>query len=184
VLFHKTPLAGAYVIELEKRGDDRGFFARVFCHNEFHQAGLSSAFVQVNNSLSTQQATLRGMHYQLPPRAETKMVRCIRGAMWDCIVDLRENSPTFGQWFAETLSAENRKMMYVPKGFAHGFITLEPDTEAFYLADEFYAPEYERGIRWNDSKFEIEWPAEPSEMSVKDRNYPDFDPNWHLGKTD
>src|SRR5262249_19069580 len=116
MLFQQTPLSGAYVIELEKRGDDRGFFARVFCREEFERHALSTAFVQVNNSLSGEQGTLRGMHYQLAPHAETKVVRCIRGSLWDCIVDLRPESPTFGQWFGETLSAENRKMMYVPKG--------------------------------------------------------------------
>jgi dTDP-4-dehydrorhamnose 3,5-epimerase len=176
-------LPGAYVIELEKRGDDRGFFARVFCRNEFRQAGLVTEFAQVNNSLSREQGTLRGMHYQLPPRAETKIVRCIRGALWDCIVDLRPQSPTFGKWFAETLSAENRKMLYVPKGLAHGFITLEPDTEAFYFADEFYSPEHERGLRWNDPKFAIRWPAEPRVISEKDAAARDFDPNWHLTLT-
>lgn len=120
------------------------------------------------------------MHYQLPPRAETKLVRCIRGSMWDCIVDLRSGSPTFGQWFAETLTAENRKMMYVPKGFAHGFISLEPNTEAFYFVDEFYANEFERGLRWNDPKFGIRWPIAPEVISEKDAKHRDFDPDWHL----
>src|SRR6478609_6604439 len=128
--FSQTPLAGAFVIVMEKRVDDRGFFGRAFCRNEFHDAGLATVFVQVNNSLSVAKGTLRGLHYQLPPRAETKLVRCIRGALWDCILDLRPESPTFGKWFGDTLSAENRKSMYVPKGFAHAFVTLEPDTEA------------------------------------------------------
>jgi dTDP-4-dehydrorhamnose 3,5-epimerase len=180
VKFHETPLPGAYLIDLEKRGDDRGFFARAYCRNEFAQQGLVTAFVQVNNSLSSEAGTLRGMHYQLAPRAETKLVRCIRGALWDCIVDLRPDSPTFGQWFGETLSAENRRMMYVPKGFAHGFITLEPATEAFYFVDEFYAPESERGVRWNDPKFAIRWPQQPRVLSEKDAQARDFDPAWHL----
>jgi dTDP-4-dehydrorhamnose 3,5-epimerase len=180
VLFHETPLKGAYVIELEKRGDDRGFFARFFCRNEFEKAGLVKEFLQVNNSLSRDEGTLRGLHYQLPPRAETKIVRCIRGSIWDCILDLRQDSPTFGKWFGETLSAENRKMMYVPKGFAHGFVTLEPDVETFYLVDEFYAPEYERCVRWNDAKFGIRWPMQPRIISDKDAKSRDFDPNWHL----
>jgi dTDP-4-dehydrorhamnose 3,5-epimerase len=180
VLFHETPLAGAFIIELEKRGDDRGFFARTFCCNEFEKVGLTTTIVQVNNSLSVDVGTLRGMHYQLPPHAETKIVRCIRGALWDCILDLRPGSPTFGKWFGETLSAENRKMMYVPKGFGHGLITLEPNTEAFYLVDEFYNPASERGIRWNDPKFAIHWPAEPRVMSDKDIAHRDFDPGWHL----
>ena len=180
MLFHKTPLAGAHVIELEKRGDDRGFFARVFCRNEFEQAGLAAEFVQVSNSLSVEQGTLRGMHYQLPPYAETKIVRCIRGALWDCILDLRPTSPTFGKWFGDTLSADNRKMMYVPKGFAHGLVTLEPNTEALYLVDEFYHPETERGVRWDDSTFAIRWPVEPRTISEKDAAHRDFDPGWHL----
>ncbi len=178
--FEPTPLDGAYVIELDKLGDDRGFFARAFCVNEFAEAGLVQNFVQVNNSLSAHRGTLRGMHYQLAPHAETKIVRCIRGALWDAIIDLRDDSPTFGEHFAIELSAENRRMLYVPKGFAHGFVTLEDDTEAFYFVDEFYAPEAERGIRWNDPKFDIPWPIEPVEISDKDRNHPDFDPAHHL----
>jgi len=180
VLFQQTPLAGAHIVELEKRGDDRGFFARLFCRNEFQAAGLATEFVQINNSLSAQRGTLRGMHYQLAPHAETKLVRCIKGALWDCIVDLRPESATFGKWFGETLSADNRKMMYVPKGFAHGFITLQPDTEALYLVDEFYASEFERGVRWNDPKFGIRWPGEPTVISDKDANARNFDPSWHL----
>jgi dTDP-4-dehydrorhamnose 3,5-epimerase len=180
VQFRKTPLEGAYVIDLEKRGDDRGFFARAFCRNEFQQVGLVTNIVQVNNSLSVDQGTLRGMHYQRAPHAETKIVRCIRGALWDCIIDLRANSPTFGKWFGETLSAENRSMMYVPKGFAHGLITLEPSTEAFYLVDEFYHLESERGIRWDDPKFGIRWPIEPRVISEKDKGHRDFDAAWHL----
>ena len=178
--FHETPLAGAYIIELEKRGDERGFFARAFCRDEFAATGLTTTIVQVNNSLSGDVGTLRGMHYQLPPHSETKIVRCIRGSLWDCILDLRPNSPSFGKWFGETLSAENRKMMYVPKGFAHGLITLESNTEAFYLVDEFYHPENERGVRWNDPKFGIRWPIEPTVISEKDVAHRDFDADWHL----
>jgi dTDP-4-dehydrorhamnose 3,5-epimerase len=178
--FHPTPLAGAYTIELEKRGDDRGFFARTFCVNEFGALGLDAKIVQINNSLSRIQGTLRGLHYQLAPKAETKIVRCIRGALFDVILDLRQESPTFGQWFGAELTAENRTMMYVPKGFAHGFITLEPDTEAFYLATEFYGPDRERCVRWNDPKFGIKWPAEPVVISDKDKNTPDFSPATHL----
>jgi dTDP-4-dehydrorhamnose 3,5-epimerase len=180
LLFHKTPLAGACVIELEPKGDDRGFFARLFCRNQFETAGLITTIVQVSNSLSVDVGTLRGMHYQLAPHAETKMVRCVRGALWDCVLDLRPSSATFGKWFGETLSAENRKMMYVPKGFAHGFVTLEPNTEAFYLVDEFYDPASERGIRWNDPKFSIRWPVEPRVISPKDAGHRDFEPGWHL----
>lgn len=179
--FLETPLDGARLIELDKIGDDRGFFARAFCEREFSQAGLVSRFVQVNNSLSADKGTLRGMHYQLAPKAETKLVRCIRGSLWDVILDLRPDSPTFGRHFGAELSADNRRMMYVPKGFAHGFITLEDDTEAFYFVDEMYAPDMERGIRWNDPEFGIEWPAQPLIISDKDAGHRDFDAGWHLG---
>ena len=180
MLFTETSLKGAFVIGLEKRGDDRGFFARVFCRREFEQHGLATEFVQVNNSLSGQKGTLRGMHYQLAPRAETKLVRCIRGALYDMILDLRPESATFGQSVGIELSAENRLMLYVPKGFAHGFLTLAEGTEAFYFADEFYAPELERTVRWNDPRFAIQWPAQPSSLSDKDRAARDFDPAYHL----
>jgi dTDP-4-dehydrorhamnose 3,5-epimerase len=180
MIFSESPLAGAYLIDLEKRGDDRGFFARAFCKREFEALGLATDFAQVNNSLSAQKGTLRGMHYQLPPKAETKLVRCIRGSLHDVILDLREGSPTFGKSFGAELSAENRRMMYVPKGFAHGFITLTDDTEAFYFADEFYAPELERGIRWNDPSFDLSWPIAPVVISDKDANQRSFDRSWHL----
>src|SRR5207302_3863164 len=144
--FVPTPLAGAYVIELDKREDERGFFARVFCEREFGEAGLDTHFVQINNSLSKDEGTLRGMHYQLGEAAEVKLVRCIRGALWDAILDLRPGSATFGHSFGAELSAENRRMMYVPRGFAHGFLTLAEDTEAFYFVSAFYAPDRERGV--------------------------------------
>ena len=174
MIFTETPLKGAYLIDLEKRGDERGFFARAYCEREFSGHGLVSQFVQVNNSLSAVKGTLRGMHYQLVPKAETKLVRCIRGALYDAILDLRDGSPTFGVRFGAELSAENRMMMYVPKGFAHGFLTLTDDTEAFYFVDEFYAPECERGIRWDDPRFAIQWPGQPIVLSEKDRSYRDF----------
>ena len=180
MIFQETALAGAYLIDLEKRGDERGFFARVFCEKEFSSHGLVTHFVQVNNSLSADRGTLRGMHYQLHPHAETKLVRCIRGALWDVILDLRPGSPSFGKSVGVELSAENRRMIYVPKGFAHGFVTLQTDTEAFYFADEFYAPDCERGVRWNDPRFGIEWPIEPAVISDKDRDQRSFDPAWHL----
>ena len=181
MIFTETPIRGAYLIDLEKRGDDRGFFARAFCENEFGAHGLVTRFVQVNNSLSAQRGTLRGMHYQLGPKAETKLVRCIKGALWDVILDLRPDSPTFGRSFGAALTAENRRMMYVPKGFAHGFVTTADDTEAFYFVDEFYAPDRERGVRFDDPKFRIEWPVAPAVISDKDRSHRDFDPAWHLG---
>jgi dTDP-4-dehydrorhamnose 3,5-epimerase len=178
--FHPTPLAGAYTIDLEKRGDDRGFFARAFCVNEYATLGLDDKIVQINNSMSQIKGTLRGMHYQLAPRQETKIVRCIRGALFDVILDVRPDSRTFGQWFGAELTAENRLMMYVPKGFAHGFITLTEDTEAFYLTTGFYAPDRERGIRWNDPEFGIKWPADPVLISDKDKSHPNFSPTYHL----
>lgn len=177
--FHRSPLDGAYTLELEKRGDDRGFFARFFCEREFAQAGLESRFVQVNNSLSAKKGTLRGMHYQLPPAAEAKVVRCVRGALYDVIVDLRAGSPTFGKWFGAELTAENRIMMYVPRGFAHGLVTLTDDAEVLYLVSALYSPENERGVRWNDPAVGIEWPVEPVELSDKDRKWPDLDPQFH-----
>jgi dTDP-4-dehydrorhamnose 3,5-epimerase len=182
MIFQETPLKGAFTIDLEKRGDARGFFARVFCEREFREHGLVTHFVQVNNSTSADRGTLRGMHYQLAPKAETKLVRCIRGALLDVILDLREGSPTFGKSFGAELSADNRRMMYVPKGFAHGFLTLTDDTEAFYFVDEFYAPEHERIVRYNDPKFGIEWPQAAQVLSDKDRNARDFDPAYHLPK--
>lgn len=177
--FTNTPITGAYLLNLEKRGDERGFFARVFCRNELAGLGLSTEIVQINTSLSVQQGTLRGMHYQLAPSAEVKIVRCIHGALYDVLLDLRPDSLSFGKWFGATLSAENRTMMYVPKGCAHGFLTLEPNTEAFYLVDNLYAPEMERGLRFNDPHFDIVWPATPTEVSQKDCSWPSFDPNWH-----
>ncbi len=180
MVFTETPLPGAYLIDLEKRGDERGFFARAFCEKEFGAHQLATRFVQVNDSLSVQRGTLRGMHYQLEPNAETKLVRCIHGALHDVILDLRRTSPTFGRSFGAELSAENRRMMYVPKGFAHGFITLADDTEAFYYVDEFYAPAQERGIRWDDPRFDIGWPLQPVVISEKDRSHRTFDPAWHV----
>jgi len=180
VIFDESPLAGVFTVDLERKGDERGFFARLFCEEEFAAHGLPARFAQINNSLSVERGTLRGMHYQLAPAAETKVVRCVRGALWDVALDLRESSPTFGRWFAAELSAENRQMMVVPEGCAHGFLTLEPDTEAIYLVTHPYSAELERGVRWNDPRFAIEWPFEPVVLSDKDRGQRDFDPAWHL----
>ena len=177
--FRSTPLKDACLIELEKRGDDRGFFARFFCQEEFASAGLVSRFVQINNSLSARRGTLRGLHYQLPPSAEAKVVRCIRGALFDCIIDIRPDSPSFGRWFGAELSDENRLGMYVPRGFAHGILTLADDTEAVYLVSDWYAPERERGLRWDDPFFKVSWPLAPNEISVKDAAWPNFDPAFH-----
>lgn len=179
--FVETPLSGAYTIELEKREDERGFFARFYCEREFGEQGLETRFVQINNSLSRDVGTLRGMHYQLEPEAEVKVVRALSGSLYDVILDLRRGSPTFGRFFGAELTAENRRMMYVPRGFAHGFLTLEPETEALYLVSAFYAPKEERGVRWNDPRFAIDWPSEPQVVSDKDRSHPDFDEAHHLG---
>jgi dTDP-4-dehydrorhamnose 3,5-epimerase len=181
MIFTPTPIAGAYLVELEKRGDERGFFARLYCEREFGAAGLPSRFVQINDSRSAHKGTLRGMHYQLAPKSETKLVRCIHGALYDVVLDLRKGSSTFGQSFGAELDADNRRMMLVPKGCAHGFITLASETEAFYLVDEYYAPELERGVRWDDPRFAIRWPLAPAVLSDKDRAHRDFDPAWHLG---
>jgi dTDP-4-dehydrorhamnose 3,5-epimerase len=180
MIFSATPIPGTYLIDLAKRGDERGFFARAFCATEFIAHGLVSQFVQANNSFSALQGTLRGMHYQLAPKAETKLIRCIRGALYDVVLDLRRDSPTFGGSFGVELTAENRRMIYVPKGLAHGFITLTDETEAFYFVDEFYTPECERGVRWNDPRFNLSWPIAPVVLSDKDAAQRDFDPAWHL----
>jgi dTDP-4-dehydrorhamnose 3,5-epimerase len=181
MIFTPTPLKGAYLIDLERRDDDRGFFARAICEVEFSAHGLVDHFCQVNDSFSAQKGTLRGMHYQLAPRAETKLVRCVRGAVYDMILDLRRGSPTFGHSFIVELSAENRRMIYVPKGFAQGSMTLVNDTETFYFVDEFYSPEHERGVRYDDPQFKLQWPLAPTVISEKDKSYPNFDPVWHLG---
>lgn len=174
-----APLEGAATIELDLRGDERGFFARMYCEKEFAVAGLETRFVQANNSSNAQRGTLRGLHYQLPPDTEVKLVRCIRGALWDVIVDVRPGSPSFGRWFGAELTAQNRRMMYVPRGFAHGFITLTDDSELIYFVSDFYEPKQERGLRWNDPKIAIDWPIAPSVISEKDANWPDFESDWH-----
>ncbi len=174
------PLAGAYLIDLEKREDARGFFSRLFCTEEFARHGLDTNFIQANNSHSVHAGTLRGLHYQLGPHAETKLVRCVRGSFYDVILDLRKDSPTFGKSFGATLSAENRTMMYVPKGFAHGFLTLEEDSEVLYFVSAVYSKEFERGVRWNDPTFKISWPSAPTNISERDQSHPDFDPSYHL----
>lgn len=175
MIFTETPLSGAYVIELEKRGDDRGFFARTFCAQEFAAHDLVMQFVQANTSLSADAGTMRGLHYQRAPAAETKLVRCIQGAMWDVLVDIRDGSPTYLQSFGAELSAENGRQMYVPKGFAHGFMTLKPDTIAAYMVDEYYTPGVEEGFRHDDPALGITWPRAATVISEKDRAWPLLD---------
>lgn len=174
MIFSETPLSGAYCIEIEKHVDERGFFARGWCQQEFEAHGLVSRVVQANISYNHKLGTLRGLHYQAAPQAETKLVRCTRGAIWDVIVDLRPGSPTRGQWHGETLTADNYRMLYVPEEFAHGYITLRDDVEVAYQVSQIYTPGAERGIRWDDPAFRIAWPVQPRVISAKDARWPDF----------
>ena len=178
--FTESPLKGVFIIELDKRGDDRGFFARFFCEREFVQHGLNPKIVQMNNSLSNQRGTLRGIHYQLAPKAEDKTFRCVRGALFDVVIDLRPDSPTFLKHFSIELTAENRAMIHVPQGCANSFMTLVDDTEIFYFTSEFYSLQHERGIRYNDPALGIHWPMAPVVISDKDKSHPDFKPETHL----
>lgn len=175
MIFQPTPLAGAYVVELEQRSDARGFFARTFCAREFEEMGLKPTVAQANVSYNHLAGTLRGMHYQVPPAAETKLVRCTRGAIHDVIIDLRPESPSYLQHFGIDLSEENRKALYVPEMFAHGYLTLSDGAEVIYQVGEFYTPGYERGIRHDDPRFAIRWPAEIRVISDKDAAWPAFD---------
>ncbi|HJR76065.1 MAG TPA: dTDP-4-dehydrorhamnose 3,5-epimerase [Nitrospiraceae bacterium] len=174
MIFGETELPGSYIIELERLDDERGFFARSWCEREFRAQGLDDRIVQCNISFNKKRGTLRGMHYQVDPHAETKLIRCTRGAIHDVIVDLRRDSPTYMRHVAIVLSAENRKMLYVPKGFAHGFQTLEDNTEVFYQMSDFYSPASSRGFRWDDPAFRIPWPQATRTISMKDLSYPDF----------
>ena len=176
MIFTETPLAGAYVIALEPREDERGFFARAFCKNELAEHGLPNEIVQANLSFNHKRGTLRGMHMQAPPHGEDKMVRCIAGVIWDAIVDLRPGSPTYLKWFGVELSAANRLMLYVPKGFAHGYQSLTDGSEVLYMVTQFYTPGAERGLRWNDPAFGIPWPVSDPILSPKDAAAPDFTP--------
>lgn len=173
--FTKTKLEGALIIDAEKREDDRGFFARVFCLNEFKDQGIDISIVQVNVNFSVRKGTLRGMHFQNHPYQEDKIVRCTKGALFDVIIDLRKDSPTYKQWIGVELTENNHRALLVPKGFAHGFLTLEDNTEANYLVSQFYTPGAESGIRYNDPQFNIEWPLEPVVVSEKDANHPDYE---------
>jgi len=174
MIFKKTKLEGAFIIELHKLKDERGFFARSWCQREFEAHGLNPRLVQCNISFNTRKGTLRGMHYQVKPHEEAKLIRCTKGAIHDVIVDIRPDSPTFREYASLLLTADNWRMMYAPEGFAHGFLTLEDNTEVFYQMSEFYAPEGANGFRWNDPAFRIEWPAEVRVISERDRSYPDF----------
>jgi dTDP-4-dehydrorhamnose 3,5-epimerase len=174
VIFFETKLKGAFIISPEKLEDERGFFARSWCQREFAAHGLNARLVQCDISLSKKKGTLRGMHYQLSPFEEAKLVRCTRGSIYDVIIDLRPESPTFKQHIGLGLTGENHKMLYVPEGFAHGFLTSEDNSEVFYQMSEFYSREHARGVRWNDPAFGISWPLVPTTMSDKDRSCSDF----------
>ncbi|MBN1416255.1 MAG: dTDP-4-dehydrorhamnose 3,5-epimerase [Bacteroidales bacterium] len=174
MIFTETKLKGAFVIEIKKIGDERGFFGRSWCKNEMEEHGLNGSIVQINTSLSKYKGTLRGLHFQIAPYQECKMIRCTRGAIFDMIVDLRPDSPTFLQWVGEELTMDNHKALYSPKGFAQGFITLTDDAEITYFTTEFYAPGKDRGIRYNDPQIGIQLPLEPVVISEKDQNWPDF----------
>jgi len=174
MIFIETKLAGAFIIKPELYQDERGFFGRTWCQREFTQHDLNPHLVQCNISFNEKKGTLRGMHFQMRPYTEAKLVRCTMGAVYDVIIDLRVHSPTFKQWVAVELTSQNRTMLYIPEGFAHGFQTLIDQSEVFYQMSEFYHPEAARGVRWNDPAFQIEWPISDLVMSPKDLAYPDF----------
>jgi dTDP-4-dehydrorhamnose 3,5-epimerase len=173
--FIRAQLIGAFVVEPDRIEDERGFFARTFCSEEFSAQGLNPQLVQCSVSFNRRRGTLRGMHYQVAPSREAKLVRCTRGAVYDVILDLRPGSATYRQWTAAELTAENGRTLYVPEGVAHGFQTLADETEVFYQMSEFYAPKHGRGVRWSDPAFAIRWPISEPILSERDRTYPDFD---------
>ncbi len=174
MIFNTTHLPSAFIIEPEKLADERGFFARTWCQREFAAHGLNPRLAQCSVSFNAKRGTLRGMHYQAAPFEEAKLVRCTSGAIYDAIIDLRPASPTFKRHLSVVLSAENRTMLYVPEGFAHGFQTLVDGAEVFYQMSEFYAPDHARGVRWDDPAFGIDWPPAERIMADRDRLYPDF----------
>jgi dTDP-4-dehydrorhamnose 3,5-epimerase len=173
MIFTPTELDGATIVDPQRREDARGWFSRVFCEKEFAEHGLPTRIAQTNMSLTRHRGTLRGMHYQVAPHAEDKLVWCAQGAIWDAIVDLRSDSPTYRKWIGVELSKANGRMLLVPKGFAHGFVTLTDDCAVIYQVSEFYTPTAERGLRWNDPAIGIRWPVEVKDTSDKDRNWPD-----------
>lgn len=175
LIFRETKLPGAFEINLEAKPDDRGFFARTWCQKEFAAHGLNTKLVQCSLSFNARKGTLRGLHYQVAPYAETKLVRCTRGAIYDAVLDLRPQSPTFKDWIGVVLTAEDRKAIYVPEGCAHGFLTLEEGAEVFYQMSEFESAESARGVRFDDPAFRIAWPEKIQVISDRDRNYPNFD---------
>jgi dTDP-4-dehydrorhamnose 3,5-epimerase len=177
VIIEETKLKGAFTVEMEPIRDNRGFFARAWCQREFEACGMITHFVQANVTFSPSRGTIRGLHYQVAPHQEIKLVRCTRGATWDVIIDLRPESAAYLQWLAIELTSDNHRMIYIPAGFAHGYQILMDDTEVFYQVGQFYAPGYERGIRWDDPAFGIEWPlTENLILSEKDKSWPNYSP--------
>jgi len=177
VIFTPTPLAGALLVEMEPRKDPRGWFARTWCAREFGAQGLDARLVQCSASFNARRGTLRGLHWQAAPHAEAKLVRCTRGAIWDVIVDLRAGAATYTRHFAVELTQENGRALFIPEGFAHGFVTLADDTEVFYQMTEYYEPAAARGARWNDPAFGIPWPVTTPILHERDTRYPDFVPS-------
>jgi dTDP-4-dehydrorhamnose 3,5-epimerase len=175
MIFRHTKVQGVFELEVERHIDERGFFARTWCQQEFEKNGLNPKLVQCSISFNTQKGTLRGMHFQSSPCAEAKLVRCSSGSLYDVVLDLRPGSPTYKQWVAFVLTADKRNIVYVPEGCAHGFLTLEDETEVFYQMSEFHRAEAARGVRWNDPAFQIMWPGSIKVISERDRTYPDFD---------
>jgi dTDP-4-dehydrorhamnose 3,5-epimerase len=175
MIFQKTKLPGVVEIRLERNNDERGFFARSWCQREFAEHGLNPKLVQCNISFNARKGTLRGLHYQAAPHPEAKLIRCIKGAIYDVVLDLRSDSPTFKNWVGVVLSSSDRNMIYVPEGCGHGFLTLEDEAEVFYQMSEFYYPELGRGVRWDDPAFRIEWPGRIEVISERDRSYPSFE---------
>ncbi len=178
MIFSPTPLSGSYVIDLTPFTDERGWFVRFYCKKEFQQIGHEKEWVQMNHSFTALQATIRGMHFQVHPYAETKLVRCIAGSVFDVIIDLRKASPTFLQWFSIELSAENKKMLYIPGGFAHGFQSLTGNCELIYHHTEYFTPEAESGIRYNDPAINIQWPLPAGFVSERDKRHSHIDKNF------
>lgn len=174
MIFNETDLKGAFIVELERREDERGFFARTWDQREFDIRGLNARVAQCNTSYNAKQGTLRGLHYQDEPHEEARLVRCTMGAIYDVIIDLRRDSPTFKKWTSVELTADNHRMLYVPERFAHGFLTLEDRTEVFYQMSEIYVPGSARGVRWDDPAFRVTWPLQVQVISERDKNYPDF----------
>jgi dTDP-4-dehydrorhamnose 3,5-epimerase len=172
MIFKKTKIEGLYLIEPEPKTDERGSFARIFCKDKLAKEGINFDIVQINQSLTKKRGTIRGMHFQKEPKSEGKIVQCLKGKIYDVVIDLRKKSSTYGQWIGEELTEDNKKMIFIPKGFAHGFQTLSDNCEVQYFMSEFYSAEHASGVRWNDPFFNIKWPEKTQIISEKDKNWP------------